>query len=73
LGIFLYLGAEVCIARFLKPTIESFGFASYKAALWGPLLFFWTVMFGRLTAGSVNINPRTFLRISAGLGLLGVG
>ena len=73
LGIFLYVGAEVCMARFLKPTLESFGFASDKAALWGPTLFFGTVTFGRLTAGSININPRTFFRISAALGLLGVG
>ncbi len=73
LGIFLYVGAEVCMARFLKPTLEGFGFASDKAALLGPTLFFGTVTFGRLTAGSVNINPRTFFRISAALGLLGVG
>jgi fucose permease len=61
------------MARFLKPTLESFGFASDKAALWGPTLFFGTVTFGRLTAGSININPRTFFRISAALGLLGIG
>lgn len=73
LGIFLYVGAEVCMARFLKPTLENFGFASDKAALWGPTLFFGSVTFGRLTAGSININPRTFFRISAALGLLGVG
>lgn len=72
LGIFLYVGAEVCMARFLKPTLEGFGFESDKAALWGPTLFFGTVTFGRLTAGSININPRTFFRTSAALGLLGV-
>ncbi len=72
MGIFLYVGAEVCMARFLKPTLESFGFASDKAALLGPTLFFGTVTVGRLTAGSVNINARTFFRISSGLGLLGV-
>jgi FHS family L-fucose permease-like MFS transporter len=72
LGIFLYVGAEVCMARFLKPTLETFGFTSDKAALFGPTLFFGVVTFGRLIAGSVNLNARTFFRISATLGLLGV-
>ncbi len=71
-GIFLYVGAEVCMARFIKPTLEGFGFASDKAALLGPTLFFGTVTFGRLVAGSIKINARTFFRISAGMGLLGV-
>ncbi|MFZ1290458.1 MAG: MFS transporter [Melioribacteraceae bacterium] len=72
LGIFLYVGAEVCMARFLKPSLESFGFTADKAALWGPTVFFGTITFGRLVAGSININARTFFRISAFLGLLGV-
>ncbi|MBK8946857.1 MAG: MFS transporter [Ignavibacteriae bacterium] len=72
LGIFLYVGAEVCMARFLKPSLESFGFSADKAALWGPTVFFGTITFGRLVAGSININARTFFRISAVLGLLGV-
>ena len=72
LGIFLYVGAEVSLARFLKPTLESFGFAPDKAALWGPTLFLGTLTFGRLTAGSLKINARTFFRISAALGLAGV-
>lgn len=72
LGIFLYVGAEVSMARFLKPTLESFGFSPDNAALWGPTIFFGTVTFGRLVAGSINIDARTFFRISAFLGLLGV-
>jgi fucose permease len=72
LGIFLYVGAEVCMARFLKPSLESFGFSADQAALWGPTVFFGTITFGRLVAGSININARTFFRISAFLGLLGV-
>ncbi len=72
LGIFLYIGAEVCMGRFLKPTLESFGFAPDKAALLGPTLFFGMVTFGRLVAGSVNINAHTFFRLSAILGLTGV-
>jgi fucose permease len=72
LGIFLYVGAEVCMGRFLKPTLEGFGLASDKAALFGPTLFFGTLTFGRLVAGSVSISPRTFFRVSAVLGLAGV-
>jgi fucose permease len=72
LGIFLYVGAEVCVARFLKPTLENFGMAADKAALLGPTLFFGTLTFGRLVAGSVNVSARTFFRISAALGILGL-
>ncbi|MCB0743674.1 MAG: MFS transporter [Ignavibacteriae bacterium] len=72
LGIFLYVGAEVCMARFLKPSLESLGFSADKAALWGPTVFFGTITFGRLVAGSININARTFFRLSSVLGLLGV-
>ncbi len=72
IGIFLYVGAEVCMARFLKPTLEGFGLTSDNAALWGPTLFFGTVTFGRLIAGSIKLDPRTFFRITAALGLLGV-
>ena len=72
LGIFLYVGAEVCMARFLKPTLETFGLTSDNAALLGPTLFFGTVTFGRLVAGSINLNAHTFFRISAALGLAGV-
>jgi len=72
LGIFLYVGAEVCMARFLNPTLEGFGFTADKAALLGPTLFFGTLTFGRLVAGSIKLNARTFFRISAILGLLGV-
>ena len=71
-GIFLYVGAEVCMGRFLKPTLESFGFSTDNAALWGPTVFFGTITFGRLVAGSINLNAHTFFRISASLGLLGV-
>jgi fucose permease len=72
IGIFLYVGAEVCMGRFLKPTLEGFGFTPDKAALLGPTLFFSTLTFGRLVAGSININAHTFFRMSAILGLLGV-
>lgn len=72
LGIFLYVGAEVCMGRFLKPTLEGFGLSPDKAALLGPTLFFGTLTFGRLVAGSVNINAHTFFRTSAVLGVGGI-
>jgi MFS transporter, FHS family, L-fucose permease len=71
LGIFLYVGAEVCMARFLKPTLSAFGLADDKAALLGPTLFFGTLTVGRLVAGSIKVSPRTFFRLSALLGLIG--
>ena len=72
LGIFLYVGAEVCMGRFLKPTLEKFNFSTDNAALLGPTLFFASLTIGRLIAGSINVKARTFLRISAVLGVLGL-
>ncbi len=73
LGIFLYVGAEVCMATFLKPTLTDLGLAPEKAALLGPSMFFILVTVGRLLAGSINVNPLTFFRLSAVLGLAGAG
>jgi FHS family L-fucose permease-like MFS transporter len=73
LGIFVYVGAEVSLGRFLKPTLEGFGFTSDNAALLGPTLFFGMLTVGRLIGGSIKVNPRTFFRISAALGVIGVG
>jgi fucose permease len=72
LGIFLYVGAEVCMATFLKPTLAGFGFEEKQAALFGPTLFFGVLTVGRLIAGSVKVSPRTFFRLSAFLGLVGL-
>lgn len=72
LGIFLYVGAEVCMGRFLKPTMEYFNLATDKAALLGPTLFFATLTIGRLIAGSLKIGARTFFRLSAVLGFIGL-
>lgn len=72
LGIFVYVGAEVCLARFLKPSLESFGFAADEAALWGPTLFLGSLTVGRLIGGNIKLNAHTFFRISAALGVAGV-
>lgn len=72
-GIFLYVGAEVCMGRFLKPTLESFGISSETANTLGPTLFFAVLAFGRIFgSGILNVmSPRTCFRLSALLGLLG--
>jgi fucose permease len=72
LGIFLYVGAEVCMATFLKPALLSQGFEEKAAALLGPSLFFGTLTIGRLVAGITKARARTLFRISAGLGLAGL-
>jgi len=72
LGIFLYVGAEASMGRFLKPTLQSFGITTDTAALLGPALFFGALTFGRLVAGVVKVSPRAFFRISAALGVLGI-
>jgi fucose permease len=70
-GIFLYVGAEVCMSRFLLPTLKDFGVAGNIAAWAGPVAFLGSLTFGRIVAGSVKVSARTFFRISALLGLVG--
>jgi MFS transporter, FHS family, L-fucose permease len=72
LGIFLYVGAEVCMATFLKPTLIDYGFDEKKSALFGPTLFFGVLTVGRLVAGVIKVGPHKFFRISAALGLVGL-
>jgi fucose permease len=72
LGIFLYVGAEVCMGTFLNPVLQGYGFTPDKAAAMGPALFFFTLTIGRLVAGSVKVSPRVFFRFSAFLGLVGL-
>jgi fucose permease len=73
LGIFLYVGAEVCMGRFLKPTLVDYGFTEQKAALYGPTAFFLLLTIGRLMGGAIVtvISARTCFRASALLGLAG--
>lgn len=74
-GIFLYVGAEVCMARFLKPTLETFGMAENAANTYGPTLFFLILTIGRLLGSAILtvMTPRTCFRLSALLGLIGAG
>lgn len=73
LGIFLYVGAEVCMARFLLPLMEKMGIDEAAATKFGPAFFFLMLTVGRLLGGAVlNImTQRTFFRLSAALGLVG--
>lgn len=73
-GIFLYVGAEVCLARFLKPTLEGFGLTGDQAALYGPSMFFIMLTVGRLVGSAVLnfMQPRSFFRLSSALGVLGL-
>ena len=72
IGIFLYVGAEASMGRFLKPTLASLGLPPDKAALFGPTFFFGALTIGRLVAGSINFSARNFFRISSVLGLVGL-
>jgi FHS family L-fucose permease-like MFS transporter len=73
LGIFLYVGAEVCMARFLLPLLKTMGIEEATASKFGPAFFFLMLTVGRLLGGAVLtiMTPRTFFRLSAALGLLG--
>ncbi len=73
LGIFLYVGAEVCMGTFLKPALAGLGLEDQHASYYGPGLFFIVLTVGRLIAGSIKVNPHTFFRLSAFLGLVGLG
>lgn len=73
LGIFLYVGAESCMGRFLKPTLQGFGMDELAANRYGPALFFLLLTIGRILGSAVLtfMKPRTCFRISALLGLAG--
>ncbi len=74
IGIFLYVGAEVCMARFLLPLNKAIGMTPEAASKFGAPLFFLILTIGRIIGGATLsvINPRNFFRISAALGLAGI-
>jgi fucose permease len=73
LGIFLYVGAEASMGRFLLPLMEQMGVSEATAAKFGPAFFFGMLTVGRLLGGAVlNVmSSRNFFRLSAALGLAG--
>ena len=73
LGIFLYVGAEASMGRFLFPTLKDIGVDEQTASKFGPALFFLLLTIGRLLGGAVLtvMSPRACFRLSAFLGLLG--
>ncbi len=74
IGIFLYVGAEVCMARFLLPLNKAIGMSPDDASTYGAPLFFLLLTIGRLVGGVTLtvLNPRNFFRISALMGLAGI-
>jgi len=72
-GIFLYVGAEVSLARFLQPTLAGFGISQERAVFLGPTLFFISLTVGRFLGSAVltRMPPVRFFRWSAAIGLLG--
>jgi fucose permease len=75
LGIFLYVGAESCMGRFLFPLMKDIGIDEKTASNFGPAFFFLLLTIGRLLGGAVLtlMTPRTCFRLSALLGLIGAG
>jgi MFS transporter, FHS family, L-fucose permease len=73
LGIFLYVGAEASMGRFLLPTLQAIGVDDATATKFGPAMFFLLLTIGRLAGGAILlvISPRVSFRLSALLGLLG--
>jgi fucose permease len=73
LGIFLYVGAEASMGRFLKPMLIDFGMNGDDANKYGPTLFFLMLTVGRLLGSAILtiMTPRTCFRLSALLGMLG--
>jgi fucose permease len=73
IGIFLYVGAEASMGRFLKPALMRVGFEAEAANTRGPALFFLMLTIGRIGGGAILtvMSPRTCFRLSAALGLLG--
>jgi MFS transporter, FHS family, L-fucose permease len=75
IGIFLYVGAEVCMsARLPNYLQEQFDFDIEKMGLWGTLFFFISLMTGRFLGGVILrfIKPKRFLVIAALVSLVGI-
>jgi hypothetical protein len=75
LGIFLYVGAEASMGRFLFPGLKEMGVSEETASKFGPAMFFLLLTIGRLLGGVLLtvMSARTCFRLSALLGLVGAG
>lgn len=75
LGIFFYVGAEVCMGRFTKPALTELGYTEEAAARYGPTAFFLLLTVGRLLGGVLltRMSAVTCFRLSALLGMIGAG
>jgi len=73
-GIFLYVGAEVCMTGFLEPRLAALGLVGREANLLGPTLFLAGLTVGRLVGSGVLsfLSPAAFFRVSGTLGVLGI-
>jgi fucose permease len=73
LGIFLYVGAEASMGRFLLPLMKGMGVKEATANRFGPAFFFLLLTIGRLGGGAILtvMSPRTCFRLSALLGVIG--
>lgn len=74
-GIFLYVGAEVCMSSGLPMYLESeFGINIEKLGVAGTGLFFLTLMAGRFMGGIILnwIKPNQFLIITVIISILGI-
>jgi len=72
LGIFLYVGAEVCMTSSLEKQMNNVGIQGVWANYLGPTAFLIALTVGRLVAGSVNVSAHTFFCLAAALGLAGL-
>lgn len=75
LGIFLYVGAEASMGRFLKPAFMRLGYTEEAAGRYGPTAFFLLLTAGRLLGGVLLsiVSPLNCFRVSALLGAVGAG
>jgi fucose permease len=75
IGIFLYVGAEASMGRFLLTNLKEIGVNADSANKFGPTLFFLLLTIGRLLGSALLtiMSPLTCFRLSALLGLLGAG
>jgi fucose permease len=74
LGIFLYVGSEVCLSTWLKPRLVDLQMAERHAGILGPTFFFGCLTVGRLLGSAILhfFSARSFFRLSAVTGAVGV-